>query len=83
MKVGSASGTGTNGARVENSITVDEIGAVIKVSDCGAGEAVRAGTTENGSGGRVDAFGATGYAVDGAASTFGSWRLKSIGRGST
>ena len=82
-EVGTKSGTGTNGARVEGAMTVDKIGAEREVSDCGAAEAVRAGTTENGRGGLVDAFGATEYAVDGAASTFGSWRLEAIDRGAT
>ena len=53
-------------------MTVDEISAEIEVSDCGAAETVRARTAENGSGKRIDAYGATEYAVDGAASTFGS-----------
>ena len=59
MGVGSASGTGTSGARVEGAMTVDEISAEIEVSDCGAAETVRARTAENGSGKRIDAYGAT------------------------
>ena len=57
--VGTASGIGANGARVEGAMTVDEIGAEREVSDFGAAEVVRAGTIENGMGGRVDSFGAT------------------------